>query len=108
MRDIELKDMQVKSQENIISRKEKEIEDMKKFEGGKIDESLFAKKLQILENEKEKLVKENLSLMNQNSTLSSQAKSLKDQLHTTMNNNIKSFQIEEDIMKDYEQKIKVL
>jgi hypothetical protein len=108
MREIELKEIQIKSQESLIQRREKEIEELKRNDISKLDQTAFSKKLQINEIEKEKLVKENLNLMNLNSTLSNQFKSYKEQVHNSISSNIKMNRIEEDTMKEYEDRLKVL
>ena len=107
MREIELKDIQIKSLESLIQRREKEIEDLKRIEHSKLDQTTISKKLQINEIEKEKLVKENLSLMNMNTSLSNQFKSYKEQVHNSISSNLKMSKFEEDTVKEYEDRIKV-
>ena len=64
MRDIELKEIHIKSQESLLNRRVKEIEDLKRRDTSCMDDSYFIKKIQILESENDKLVKENLNMMN--------------------------------------------
>ena len=108
MREIELKEIQIKSQESLLQRREKEIEDLRRNDNSRLDQTAFSKKLQLNEIEKEKLVKENLNLMNMNSTLSNQFKTYKEQIHNSISSNIKISRIEEDTMKEYEDRLKVL
>ena len=109
MRDIELKEIHIKSQESLLNRRVKEIEDLKRRDTSSMDDSYFIKKIQILESENDKLVKENLNMMNINSTLNSQAKGLKEHLQHTINANIKSLKLESsDPNKENDGKVKVM
>lgn len=107
MREIELKEIHLKSQENLLLRREKEIEDFKRNESNNPDDNSFIKKLQTLESEKEKLVMENLNLINLNSNLNSQAKGLKEHLHNTVNAYSKSSKFEGDQYRDFDGNINV-
>ena len=110
MREIELKEIQIKSQENLILRRNKEIEEYKQKENNHYDggTALF-KKIQNLENEKENFVKENLNLMNCNISLSNQIKNCKEKLGQTLDQDLARFsRIDEGILKDYEEKLKVV
>jgi chromosome segregation ATPase len=80
--EIELKDMQIKSQEQMINRRTQEISEMKgklsSFNEGNVD---FEKeKIKNLETDKEKLLKDNLALMNANYVLNNQIGLMKNEL----------------------------
>lgn len=85
--EIELKDMQIKSQEQMINRRTQEISEMKaKINGMNETNMEFDKeKIRNLETDKDKLLKDNLSLMNANYMLNNQLSLMKNELQVKIN-----------------------
>lgn len=69
-RDVELKQIQIKSQEQMMNRRDQEIVDLKKGSsngfgvGVGFDQGGYMRKVNMLENEKEKLISDNINLIN--------------------------------------------
>lgn len=67
-RDVELKQIQIKSQEQMLNRRDQEILDLKKGSSNGLglgyDQGGYMRKINMLENEKEKLISDNINLIN--------------------------------------------
>lgn len=68
-RDIELKQIQIKSQEQMINRRSQEISELKVTSSNGYDQISITKKINTLEVEKEKLISDNVNLINKLNSL---------------------------------------